>query len=143
MRRTLAFASFALVCSVTVASAVTLDWAKHDKWQIRCEFNEWCKLGEQCVKDSLLMKLVYSPVKGTATHDLGHRKRVAKAFGDKGRPGSRARSFLFPLDQGATGLLTLFHSGGAIYSIQYEGSPAGGQTRRGGCRAEPADEVLR
>ncbi|MDW3221439.1 MAG: hypothetical protein R8G34_00895 [Paracoccaceae bacterium] len=102
----------------------------------------WCKQGKACIEVQRETLLTYLPEDGTATQDLGDQKQDAIVFKDKGRPRSRARSFLFQLDQGSTGLLTLFHSGGAAYSLQYEGSPAGGQMTFGSCTVGPMDQEL-
>ncbi|WP_299953449.1 hypothetical protein [uncultured Roseobacter sp.] len=134
-----------LIFTLSSAAAfadVTLDWNREKEWKINCLMDTWCKQGEPCVYQASDIKMTYLPQDGVAFRDLAGKKTEAIVLNDKGRPGSRARSFLFQLDQGATGLLTLFHSGGAVYSIQYEGSPAGGQMRFGNCSVNPVGEEV-
>ncbi len=128
--------------SAAALAEVTLDWSRAEEWKINCLMETWCKQGEPCVYRDIEIKMTYLPHDGVAFRDLAGKKREAIVLNDKGRPGSRARSFIFQLEQGATGLLTLFHSGGAVHSIQYEGSPAGGQMSFGNCSVSPVGEEV-
>ena len=121
---------------------VTLDWGRADEWRILCQMDQRCVAGRLCVSEKLVIEVIYRPQDETASQILGGSQRKAIPFIDKGRPRSRARSFLFQLDQGAAGLFTIFHSGGAVYSIQYEGSPAGGQMWFGDCSVRAIGEEL-
>ena len=101
--------------------------------RLACVFTERCRLGLPCEAALLEITWYYRDERGTAYRDLGGRLEPGILMRDQDRLGSVARAIVMPMRQGSAGHLTNFFTGGAIYSMQYEGGPASGQFLRGDC----------
>ncbi|WP_208349090.1 hypothetical protein [Pseudaestuariivita rosea] len=129
-------AAFFLLLGLSIANAMgpTREELLQQGFEpLLCTFTERCPLGQKCHRVNLNIIFWHNDAENRAFRDGGVSMDEAIVMRDQDRPRSIARSFLIPLRQGAAAHLTHFYSGGAIYSIQYEGSPASGQFLRGDC----------
>ena len=133
---TLMFLCAAVSCAASAATAgpTREDLAARGFKTLVCTFTERCRLGMRCEPDNAIIAWHYNDDTGEAYRDLGpDHLTPGILLKDQDRTSSMARAIVMPMRQGAAGHFTNFYSGGAIYSMQYEGNTASGDFLRGTC----------
>jgi len=144
VRSRLTFSTFIAMAfwPVVPAQALTEDALKDRGFrQMTCTFDQRCVIGQPCEKAWRDHRWYLNEDEAAAYRVFrnGEISRKAQLMLDaRWKQRSNARAIVMPMREAVAGHLTMFHEGGAIYSIQYAASPGSGQFFLGQCDMEAA-----
>lgn len=100
-----------------------------------CVFTERCLIGQPCTRSFRQIRWWLSDADARA-YQVGRGGDLTRgilSLDTRWKDLSKARSILMPMREQVASHLTVFHSGGAIYSVQYAADPGSGAFLRGTC----------